>query len=257
MRKCYSGAISPECCPRAPRLTPDEKRTIVGLWSIARSPLFIGGNATSLQGDELALLLNSGVAAANSDAVLYSACLVSDDDATAVWTSVPSNSTSVAAEHKLKLPRPGAETISSAEAASPAPRQQLQLAAAPTVRYLFVANKGTGAAANITIDLDALFKMDTVCCGSKTQPCKDTAPARPSVLRAPELREKGHGVREEGDGDDADIDGVTVLPTRDRVQAGSYSVRDLWSGALMNATGMLVVPLTPAHGSYFYSVLVT
>ena len=34
--------------PRASRLTEDEQKTMIGLWAMARSPLFIGGNMTQM-----------------------------------------------------------------------------------------------------------------------------------------------------------------------------------------------------------------
>lgn len=44
--------------PRATRLTPDEQRTMVTLWSIARSPLILGENLTELDDATLKLLTN-------------------------------------------------------------------------------------------------------------------------------------------------------------------------------------------------------
>ncbi len=51
--------------PRATRLSPAEQRTLITLWSIARSPLFFGGNLTMLNRDTLALLTNPEVLAIN------------------------------------------------------------------------------------------------------------------------------------------------------------------------------------------------
>jgi alpha-galactosidase len=47
--------------PRASRLTEDEQRTMITLWAIARSPLFIGGNLTQMDDTMKALLTNPGV----------------------------------------------------------------------------------------------------------------------------------------------------------------------------------------------------
>ena len=47
--------------PRASRLTPDEERTMITLWAMARSPLFIGGNLTQMDETLKSLLTNPGV----------------------------------------------------------------------------------------------------------------------------------------------------------------------------------------------------
>jgi alpha-galactosidase len=47
--------------PRATRLTHDEQRTLITLWAMARSPLFIGANLTELDDWTLGLLTNSKV----------------------------------------------------------------------------------------------------------------------------------------------------------------------------------------------------
>ena len=53
---------------RASRLTPDEQRTELTLWSIARSPLILGANLTLLDAPTLALLTNREVLAINQTA---------------------------------------------------------------------------------------------------------------------------------------------------------------------------------------------
>ncbi len=47
------------------RLTPDEQRTVMTLWSIFRSPLIIGGSLHTLDGPTLALLTNTEVLSVN------------------------------------------------------------------------------------------------------------------------------------------------------------------------------------------------
>jgi alpha-galactosidase len=47
--------------PRASRLTEDEQRTMITLWAMARSPLFIGGNLTQMDDTMKSLLTNPGV----------------------------------------------------------------------------------------------------------------------------------------------------------------------------------------------------
>jgi hypothetical protein len=47
--------------PRASRLTEDEQRTMITLWAMARSPLFVGGNLTQMDDTMKSLLTNPGV----------------------------------------------------------------------------------------------------------------------------------------------------------------------------------------------------
>jgi alpha-galactosidase len=47
--------------PRASRLTEDEQKTMIGLWAMARSPLFVGGNLTQMDDELKALLTNPGI----------------------------------------------------------------------------------------------------------------------------------------------------------------------------------------------------
>ncbi len=49
--------------PRSSRLTPAEQRTLITLWAIARSPLFMGGNLTMLDAATEALLTNPEIIA--------------------------------------------------------------------------------------------------------------------------------------------------------------------------------------------------
>ncbi len=53
---------------RKTRFTPDEQRTLMTLWSIARSPLMFGGDLPSLDPETLALITNDEVLAANQKA---------------------------------------------------------------------------------------------------------------------------------------------------------------------------------------------
>jgi hypothetical protein len=59
----WLGPVPGDGKPRATRLTRDEQRTLVTLWSIARSPLFFGGNLTKLDDWTQALLTNPAVIA--------------------------------------------------------------------------------------------------------------------------------------------------------------------------------------------------
>ena len=61
---CRSGMLGPtpgEGKPRASRLTEDEQRTMITLWAMARSPLFVGGNLTQMDDTMKSLLTNPGV----------------------------------------------------------------------------------------------------------------------------------------------------------------------------------------------------
>lgn len=54
--------------PRVSRLTPDEQRTQLTLWSMARSPLILGANLTMLDAPTLALLTNREMLAVDQTA---------------------------------------------------------------------------------------------------------------------------------------------------------------------------------------------
>jgi alpha-galactosidase len=54
--------------PRSTHLTPEEQRTELTLWSIARSPLILGANLTLLDAPTLALLTNRNLIAINQTA---------------------------------------------------------------------------------------------------------------------------------------------------------------------------------------------
>ncbi len=72
--------------PRASRLTEDEQRTMITLWAIARSPLFIGGNLTQMDDAMKSLLTNPDVIAVNQRSVEGSAFPTRYKDM-AAWTS--------------------------------------------------------------------------------------------------------------------------------------------------------------------------
>lgn len=56
--------------PRHTRLTPDEQKTVMTLWSIAQSPLILGANLTLLDNATLRLLTNREVLRIDQQAVL-------------------------------------------------------------------------------------------------------------------------------------------------------------------------------------------
>ena len=69
--------------PRSTRLTPEEQRTMMTLWSIARSPLIFGGNLTLLDAATLKLLTNPELIAIDQTAIESSETL--HDGALIVW----------------------------------------------------------------------------------------------------------------------------------------------------------------------------
>jgi hypothetical protein len=56
--------------PRHTRLTPDEQKTVITLWSLAQSPLILGANLTLLDDATLRLLTNRDVLAIDQHAVV-------------------------------------------------------------------------------------------------------------------------------------------------------------------------------------------
>ena len=73
--------------PRQSRLTPAETRTAFTLWSIARSPLILGGNLTEMDADTWALFTNNAVTALNQETRVSHPVPVPDAADLRVWTS--------------------------------------------------------------------------------------------------------------------------------------------------------------------------
>lgn len=74
---------------RDSRFTPDEQRTMMTLWSIARSPLIMGGDLRHLDAATLALLTNREVLAVNQASSDNQPHFVADD--TRVWSARPAD----------------------------------------------------------------------------------------------------------------------------------------------------------------------
>ena len=70
---------------RDTKFTPDEQRTLMTLWSIARSPLIMGGDLRHLDGPTLALLTNREVLAVNQSSTDNQPYFIEDD--MRVWTA--------------------------------------------------------------------------------------------------------------------------------------------------------------------------
>jgi hypothetical protein len=75
--------------PRPSRLTHDEQRTLMTLWSISRSPLMMGGSLTSLDEWTLSLLTNPEVIAVNQHSVGNHALATTDK--AAIWDARPAS----------------------------------------------------------------------------------------------------------------------------------------------------------------------
>jgi hypothetical protein len=71
--------------PRSTRLNHDEQRTLVSLWSIARSPLIVGANLTELDDWTAGLLTNPTVVALNQRG--HEQRLAGQDEDLIAWTS--------------------------------------------------------------------------------------------------------------------------------------------------------------------------
>ncbi|MGC2508919.1 MAG: glycoside hydrolase family 27 protein, partial [Acidobacteriaceae bacterium] len=70
---------------RSSRLTPDETRTVLTLWAIARSPLILGANLTRMDGVTESMLTNREVVAVDQDSTGNQARL--HTKTTWVWTA--------------------------------------------------------------------------------------------------------------------------------------------------------------------------
>jgi hypothetical protein len=71
--------------PRHTRLTPDEQRTMLTLWAMARSPLILGANLTMLDAPTLRLLTNRDLI--RIDQTSTASRQVLDEGGLVVWTS--------------------------------------------------------------------------------------------------------------------------------------------------------------------------
>lgn len=72
---------------RDTKFTPDEQRTLMTLWSIARSPLIMGGDLRHLDAATLALLTNRAVLAVNQASHGNRPHFIADG--TRIWSAVP------------------------------------------------------------------------------------------------------------------------------------------------------------------------
>jgi len=74
---------------RDTKFTPDEQRTLMTLWSIARSPLIMGGDLRHLNAETLALLTNREVLAVNQASSHNMPYFI--EDGTHIWSARPTN----------------------------------------------------------------------------------------------------------------------------------------------------------------------
>jgi hypothetical protein len=75
---------------RDTKFTPDEQRTLMTLWSIARSPLIMGGDLRHLDAPTLALLTNRAVLAVNQASTDNRPHFV--EDGARIWSARPEGS---------------------------------------------------------------------------------------------------------------------------------------------------------------------
>jgi alpha-galactosidase len=75
--------------PRASRLTEEEQRTMITLWAMARSPLFIGGNLTQMDDSMKSLLTDPGVIEVDQHSM--SGHLQGQDGDVVAWVAVSTN----------------------------------------------------------------------------------------------------------------------------------------------------------------------
>ncbi|MDB5686641.1 MAG: alpha-galactosidase, partial [Rhizorhabdus sp.] len=73
--------------PRQSRLTPAETRTAFTLWSIARSPLILGGNLTELDAATRAVIVNAEIVALNQEDRTSHPVAKADGPITKTWVS--------------------------------------------------------------------------------------------------------------------------------------------------------------------------
>eukprot|EP01047_Picozoa_sp_COSAG01_P017452 COSAG01_NODE_924_length_12710_cov_10.895567_16_plen_101_part_00 len=76
-------------CPRQSYLTYDESKTLVTLWSIARSPLIMGGDIPRSKPEIIALLANRAVMEMNSHSERAHEVLRDEATGRCVWASSP------------------------------------------------------------------------------------------------------------------------------------------------------------------------
>ena len=81
--------------PRRSNLTPDEQRTVMTMWSIAKSPLIIGGDLPSLADDPATLALLTNDAVLNVDQHSENNRQISLDADSAVWAAEDPGSSDV------------------------------------------------------------------------------------------------------------------------------------------------------------------
>jgi hypothetical protein len=79
--------------PRETRLTPDEQRTLLTLWCIARSPLIMGGSLVALKDDPAILALLTNPEVLDVDQHSGKSRAVINTDSAAVWVSQPASGT--------------------------------------------------------------------------------------------------------------------------------------------------------------------
>jgi len=127
---------------RDTRFTPDEQQTLMTLWSIARSPLIMGGDLRHLDSPTLDLLTNRAVIAVNQASTQNQPHFL--EDGTRVWTAKASETgeTYLALFNLGTKPRPVGFPLS-----------RLNLSAVSAVRDLWAGEELGGRVAVVSADL--------------------------------------------------------------------------------------------------------
>ncbi len=137
---------------RDTRFTPDEQQTLMTLWSIARSPLIMGGDLRHLDSPTLDLLTNRAVIAVNQASTENQPHFL--EDGTRVWTAKANETgeTYLALFNLGTKPRPVGFPLS-----------QLNLSAVSAVRDLWTGEELGGRVAVVSADLpphgSALYRL--------------------------------------------------------------------------------------------------
>jgi alpha-galactosidase len=100
---------------RDTKFTPDEQQTLMTLWSIARSPLIMGGDLRHLDAATLALLTNPEVMAVNQRSRANRPQRA--DEGTRIWSAMDAGKAQPSTTWRCSIPRmPPARSASTCRA---------------------------------------------------------------------------------------------------------------------------------------------
>lgn len=149
-----AAASYPCCCPRQSRYTIDETYSLLGLWSITRSPMIMGGDLRETEGWLMDALSNPEIIMVNQQAVTGSQLQLGDApitrNQTVVWVSQPS----ATVMHDVRMMGTILPTVGSGNGT--VIRSTANTTAAI---WLYVYNTADYPQQSSPIDLDALFLL--------------------------------------------------------------------------------------------------